>query len=115
MDSPDRAILYQQIDRLYRGGSAAGLDDDQLLARFVRDGDEGAFESLVQRHGPMVLGLCRRVLRDPRDIEDAFQATFLVLARRAGTIRNRAVLSSWLHGVAHRVATRCRSEVLRRR
>jgi RNA polymerase sigma factor (sigma-70 family) len=103
------------MDRLYRGGTSAGQDDAQLLSRFVRDRDEGAFESLVQRHGPMVLGICRRVLRDPRDIEDAFQATFLVLAQRAGSIRNRAVLSSWLYGVAHRVATRCRTEVLRRK
>jgi RNA polymerase sigma factor (sigma-70 family) len=115
MASPGRPILFQQIDRLYRSGTAAAQDDAQLLARFVRDRDEGAFESLVHRHGPMVLGLCKRVLRDPRDIEDAFQATFLVLASRAGTIRNRDVLSSWLYGVAHRVAMRCRYQVLRRR
>jgi len=115
MGSPDRAFLFQQIDRLYRGGAAAAQDDTQLLALFIRDADQQAFEALVRRHGPMVLALCRKLLRDPRDIEDAFQATFLVLARRAGTIRDRTVLSSWLYGVAYRVATRCRSDLLRRR
>ena len=77
--------------------------------------DEAAFEAIVNLHGPMVLSLCRRFLRDPRDIEDAFQATFLVLARKAGSIRNREVLSSWLYGVAYRIAVRSRAEVLRRR
>ncbi|MFO0890843.1 MAG: sigma-70 family RNA polymerase sigma factor [Isosphaeraceae bacterium] len=115
MSRADRATLFQQIDRLYRGGAVAGLDDAQLLGRYVRERDESAFEALVERHGPLVLSLCRRLLRDPRDIEDAFQATFLVLAHRAGTIRNRAVLASWLYGVALRIATRCRSDVLRRR
>src|SRR5262249_56360504 len=77
--------------------------------------DEDAFEAIVDLHGPMVLGLCRRMLRDPRDIEDAFQATFLVLARKAPTIRDRDLLSSWLYGVAYRVARRARARTLRRR
>ena len=63
---------------------------------------------LVLRHGPMVLGVCRRVLRDPHEVEDAFQATFLILARRAGSIRKREVLGGWLCKVAHRVAARAR-------
>ena len=66
-------------------------------------------------HGPMVLGLCRRMLRDPRDIEDAFQATFLVLVRKAPAIRDRDLLANWLYGVAYRVAVRARGNVLRRR
>ena len=76
----------------------------QLLERFAADRDEAAFEALVTRHGPMVLGTCRRMLADPHDVEDAFQATFLVLARKAGSIRDGDRLGPWLHGVARRVA-----------
>ena len=77
--------------------------------------DEGAFEALLNLHGPMVLALCRRILRDPRDVEDAFQATFLVFVRKAPAIRDRGLLSNWLYGVAFRVATRARSNTIRRR
>ena len=115
MANLDRGILFKQIDRLYRDGTFSAQTDRQLLDRFVVDRDEAAFESLVNLHGPMVLSLCRRFLRDPRDIEDAFQATFLILARKADSIRNREVLSSWLYGVAYRVAVRSRSHLLRRR
>ncbi len=115
MGNQDRAILFQQIDRLYRDGTFTAQGDGQLLDRYLSYRDEGAFEAIVNLHGPMVLSLCRRFLRDPRDIEDAFQGTFLVLARRAGSIRQREVLSSWLYGVAYRIAVRARSEVLRRR
>src|SRR5208282_5646922 len=108
-------IVLQQIDRLYREGTLAGLRDDQLLERYLSRRDESAFEALVNLHGPMVLGLCRRILRDPRDIEDAFQATFLVLVRKAPVIRDRGLLSSWLYGVAYRVARRARNQTLRRR
>ncbi len=72
----------------------------------MAEGDHAAFAALVARHGPMVLGVCRRVLRDERDVEDAFQATFLVLVRRAGAIRDGDRVGRWLHGVAHRVAVR---------
>ena len=78
------------------------------------DAAEAAFEVLVLRHGPMVLGVCRRVLRDPHEVEDAFQATFLILARRAGSIRKREVLGGWLCKVAHRVAARARALSVRR-
>ncbi len=111
----DRGILFRQLDRLYREGTFTAQNDAQLLERYLLRRDEAAFEALVNLHGPMVLSLCRRFLRDPRDIEDAFQATFLILARRAGSIRKREVLSSWLYGVAYRVAVRSRSDVLRRR
>ena len=77
--------------------------------------DETAFAALVSRHGPMVLGVCRRALRDEHDVEDAFQATFLVLVRRAGSIRDGERVGHWLHGVAHRVAVRARANAARRR
>ncbi|HEX3450811.1 MAG TPA: sigma factor, partial [Isosphaeraceae bacterium] len=115
MTSANRGIVFQQIDRLYREGTLAGLGDGQLLERYLTRRDEAAFRALVDLHGPMVLGLCRRVLRDPRDIEDAFHATFLVLIRKAPTIRDRGLLANWLYGVAYRVARRARTHTLRRR
>ncbi len=104
-----------QIRSLFGGGSLAGLGERQLLERFVVDRDEAAFEALLARHGPMVLGVCRRALDDPGDVEDAFQATFLVLIRKAGGLRDGDRLANWLYGVAHRVATRARSDAHRRR
>ena len=114
MASVNRGV-FQQLDRLYRDGTLSGLGDGQLLERYLTRGDEDAFEALVNLHGPMVLGVCRRVLRDPRDIEDAFQATFLILVRKASTIRDRPHLSNWLFGVAYRVARRARTNTLHRR
>src|ERR1700678_3348846 len=96
MTSANRGIVFQQIDRLYREGTLSGLGDSQLLERYLSRRDEAAFRALVDLHGPMVLSLCRRELRDPRDIEDAFQATFLVLVRKAASIQNRGLLSNWL-------------------
>jgi len=78
--------------------------DGELLERFTSLQDENAFAVLMDRHGPLVLGLCRRLLRDGHDADDAFQATFLVLVRKAGSIRRRDTLASWLYGVAYRTA-----------
>jgi RNA polymerase sigma factor (sigma-70 family) len=115
MGGVNRGIVFRQIDHLFREGSLVGLADGQLLDRYLTRRDEAAFEALINIHGPMVLGLCRRILRDPSDVEDAFQATFLVLVRKASAIRDRTLLSNWLYGVAFRVATRARTNSLRRR
>jgi RNA polymerase sigma-70 factor (ECF subfamily) len=95
-------------------GEAAQTDSD-LLDRFLTRHDESAFEVLVRRHGPMVLGVCRRVLGDGPDAEDAFQATFLVLVRRGDSIRPRGQVGNWLYGVAHRTALEARRAASRRR
>ena len=92
----------------------AALDEGELLGRFATRGDEAAFEALVERLGPMVLGVCRRMLADPHDVDDAFQATFLVLFRKAGSIRDRDLVAPWLYGVARKVARRARGDRERR-
>jgi RNA polymerase sigma factor (sigma-70 family) len=97
----------REIDSLFEAGSVAGLTDRQLLERFNAKRDTAgaaAFEALVRRHGPMVLSLCRRLLGDSHHAEDVFQAVFMVLARKAPSIRNPDLLSGWLHGVARRAA-----------
>src|SRR5262245_14538801 len=80
--------------------AALALDDAQLLERYVDAHDETAFAALLERHGPMVLGVCRRLLRHEQDAEDAFQATFLVFVRKAATLRRHGSLGGWLYGVA---------------
>jgi len=116
--------VLREIRTLFEAGTAAGLTDAQLLERFVAsraeaseatDAAEAAFAALVARHGPMVLGVCRRVLSRPDDVEDAFQATFLVLVRRAGSVRVGDSLGRWLHGVARRVAAKARVRSEQRR
>ena len=91
------------------------LSDGQLLGRFVGQRDEAAFAVLLKRHGPLVWQLCRNLLQEAQDAEDAFQATFLVLVKQARAISKRESVSSWLHGVAYRIAFRARSDIRRRR
>jgi RNA polymerase sigma factor (sigma-70 family) len=93
----------------------SALTDADLWERYVQKRDEFAFEILVRRHGPMVLGVCRRILRNEADAEDAFQATFLVLVRRADSLQSPSTIANWLHGVASRTALEARSAVTRRR
>ena len=112
-----RRAYLEPLDRLFRAGTSAGLSDRQLLERFATRHDEAAeaaFEALVRRHGPMVLSVCRRVLSDPNDAHDAFQATFLVLVRKAATVRKQDSLPSWLYGVARRVSAHARAASIRR-
>jgi RNA polymerase sigma factor (sigma-70 family) len=105
--------VVRQIETLLVGGSVAGLSDGQLIERFVAGRDplaaEAAFAAIVARHGPMVLGLCRQLLGDHQHAEDAFQAVFLVLARRARSLRDPDLLGPWLYGVALRTARKARS------
>jgi RNA polymerase sigma factor (sigma-70 family) len=105
----------RQLGRLFDTGTIAGLTDSELLERFVNLRDEVAFEAIVSRHGPMVLGVCRAILKNGDEVEDTFQAAFLILIRRAETIRGRESLGGWLHRVAYRVAIQSRAEAARRR
>jgi DNA-directed RNA polymerase specialized sigma24 family protein len=109
----ERGVVHQ-LERLFGHGTVTGLSEEQLLDRFATARDESAFEALVECHGPMVLGVCRQFLRDPNDVEDAFQATFLVLVRKAGSLRQKDLLGNWLYGVACRVALRSRTVGIRR-
>jgi RNA polymerase sigma-70 factor (ECF subfamily) len=96
-------------------GTPGGVADSQLLERFVAHHEESAFSALVQRHGPMVLGVCRRILGQAQDAEDAFQATFLVLVRKAHSIAQKDRLGNWLFGVAVRTASKLKAQEAKRR
>ncbi len=110
--------VVRQLESLFDGGSVAGLSDRQLLERFVAHRDAGAevaFAALVTRHGPMVVAICRQLLGDHQHAEDAFQAVFLVLARRASSIRNPDWLGNWLYGVALRTARKAKARLTHQR
>ncbi len=91
-----------------------GLSDAELLDRFIRHQDDVAFAFLVERHGPMVRGLCQRMLRDPNAVDDAFQVTFLILVRKAASLGKPELLANWLYGVAFRTALNARTQAARR-
>jgi RNA polymerase sigma factor (sigma-70 family) len=114
MPTGELTPVLRYLRHVGAGAGEAGLSDGQLLERFVRRRDGASFEALVRRHGPMVLGVCRRVLRDAHEAEDAFQATFLLLVRKARSLRQPERVGPWLHGVAYRTAVRARSRAARR-
>jgi RNA polymerase sigma factor (sigma-70 family) len=107
----DFGALIKALD----GRNADDKTDGQLLAQFLNERDEAAFATLVRRHGPMVLGVCRRILGNQADADDAFQAAFIVLVRKAASLTSRSALGDWLHGVARRTALRARADAARRR
>jgi RNA polymerase sigma-70 factor (ECF subfamily) len=107
--------LRQYLGVLAGSRSDPPQADGQLLARYVADRDEAAFAALVERYGTLVFGVCNRVLQDPHAAEDAFQATFLVLARRAATLDGEGPLGNWLYAVAYRTAVKARQNAARRR
>jgi RNA polymerase sigma-70 factor (ECF subfamily) len=104
-----------QLRRAVLLPDGAGLTDGQLRESFVSRRDEAAFAVLLRRHGPMVLGVCRRVLRKHHDAEDAFQATFLVLVQKASSILPRELVGSWLYGVAYQTALKARGMIAKQR
>ena len=107
--------VLRQLRRWVGGTADEAATDGQLLERFAVRREEAAFAALVVRYGPMVLGVCRRVLQHEQDAEDAFQASFLVLARKAGAIRRRESVGGWLYQVAYHIAVKARAGAARRR
>jgi DNA-directed RNA polymerase specialized sigma24 family protein len=106
MASAPAGAILRHIHRL--AATHAEQTDGQLLQRFAGQGEETAFAALLRRHSRLVWAVCRHILHHEHDAEDAFQATFLVLARRATSIHKRESVASWLHGVAYRIATRAK-------
>jgi RNA polymerase sigma factor (sigma-70 family) len=107
--------VIHQLRRIALNRDEAELSDGKLLEDFVARRDEAAFGALLERHGPMVMGVCQRVVHDRHDAEDAFQATFLVLVRKAGSVARRELLANWLYGVAYRTALKARTASARRK
>src|SRR6516164_2966712 len=104
--------VVRNIGRLAKLRADLAMPDADLLERYILQRDEAAFEALLHRHGPLVFGVCRRLLYNAHDAEDAFQATFLILARKAGSVAPRSLLGHWLYGVATRVVARARKATL---
>src|SRR5262245_10235560 len=107
--------VLRHVRRVSAAPGAGTLSDGELLHAFLSRHDEEAFAALARRHGPMVLGVCRRVLSHQQDAEDAFQATFLALAQKADSIRDRPALAGWLYGAAYRAALTLKRSAARRR
>src|SRR5262245_24823039 len=101
--------VLQHLRRAVLLRDGAGLTDGQLLEGYLSRRDEAALAALVRRHGPMVWGVCRRILHNWHDAEDAFQATFLVLVRKARSVEPREMVAHWLYGVAHQTALKARA------
>ena len=110
MATSPMAGLIQQLRRTAHLRNGAGWTDGQLLEEYLRCHDEAVLAALVQRHGPMVWGVCRRVLGNYHDAEDAFQAAFLVLVRKATSVRPREMVANWLYGVAHQTALKAQGD-----
>src|SRR5437868_3014378 len=106
-------VVMQHLRGLLGRAAADEGSDAQLLERYVAGRDAAAFETLMRRHGPMIFSLCRRVVRDEHLAEDVFQAAFLVLARKAGSIRQGQSVGGWLYSVAHRLAVKAVSRACR--
>src|SRR5262245_20006038 len=114
MATSQMSEVIQHLRGVVLPQDGAGLTDGQLLADYISRRDGAALAALVRRHGPMVWGVCRRVLRNFHDAEDAFQATFLVLVRKAASIASPDLLANWLYGVAHQTALKARAMSARR-
>ncbi len=115
MPMSHRDRLLDQLRRVALQGAGERRTDGQLLEHFIAERDEVAFEMLLKRHGPMVLSVCQRVIGNPHDADDAFQATFLVLVRKAASVRPREAVGNFLYGVAYRTALEARGRIARRR
>src|ERR1700694_5416762 len=112
-----QSALGEVLRFIYQACAMQGtcdLTDRELLERFLSRRDESAFTFLVRRHGPMVFGVCRRIMGDSHEAEDVFQATFLVLARRTRSLRREESVGSWLFGVAQRIGLRARANIAAR-
>src|SRR5437870_4988281 len=101
-------MFLRQLRRFVRCDTGKSQTDANLLGRYIEKRDDEAFEDLLRRHGPMVLSVCQRILPIQQDAEDAFQATFLVLVKKAASVRPRGMVGNWLYGVAHQTAIRVR-------
>src|SRR5438874_879897 len=115
MSSSPATSVLRILRHLIAVRDVDGTSDGELVARFAQKRDEAAFAEILRRHGPMVLGVCRRVLGNSADADDAFQATFLVLVRKPGSLSAPQSIANWLHGVAHRTALKARTEAAKRR